>query len=68
MTEKINCLYCKERLPCTTIPDVGSSLKAVEYFKKANPTEEIMPYCTVFNKNNDCKFIKLNLKGLLKKY
>ena len=64
----IECGDCKSSwYPDDRSPEMCKSKEAKEYFQKLNPNTHIIPYCTDFNKNHDCKFQKLNFSGLIGK-
>jgi hypothetical protein len=64
----VDCEDCRKRYIGKIIRvDLCSSKEAIKYFGSLKPSEKIIPYTVDFNKNHDCKFIKLSFSGLLSK-
>lgn len=63
---KIFCDNCQKSYYDSRGPQMCSSKKAREYHQSLNHGKHVIAYCEEFNKDNDCQFIEMNLRGLFK--
>lgn len=68
-TNYIDCGDCRDLIDNAkkVTPDLCKNKEALKYYQNFFFPQEVIPYSMDFNKNHDCKFVRLKFGALVRK-